>query len=214
LERYPRVLLQRFVEGELASVAVLYDRGEPSAYKAYITECPFPRAHSAATVHRPFEHPELETIVRAAGAATGFHGMAGIDFVHESATGRLYALEINPRPTSAFAGLREDRAFFGPAVVRFVHGSREPAVRYEGDGQAQAYFPSYAFYFLGHAKKSERESYRRLAASLAQGREPGMRIALWEFARFVARAGYDRIGARSPRLRAWVEARRRSQSSG
>lgn len=206
--RYRRVLMQIFIEGPVASAAILYARGTPLAYKSYVTECPFPREHSAGTVHRAFHHPSVEPIVRAVGAATGFHGMAGIDFVRDAKTDEIFVLEVNPRPTSAFAGIREDRAFFGPAVARFVGEQGGPVRVYDLNGRVQVYFPSYAFYFLGHESKRDPAAYRRLLSCLGEARDVEVPLAAWELARYAARFAYDRIGERSPRLRAWIDARR------
>jgi glutathione synthase/RimK-type ligase-like ATP-grasp enzyme len=207
LERYGNVLLQRFVRGSNASAAILYERGKPLAYKAYFTECAFPHPHSAATVHRTLRHSSVEPIVRAIGAATGFHGMAGIDFVVEEGTGRLFAIEINPRPTSAFSGLRADRTFFGPAVARFLEGGDAPTERYEARDGAQAYFPDYAFYFLNRANKVEPGAYRRLLSCLAESSGSEAPIAAWAIARYA----YDRVGHAVPGLRAWLDSRRRAR---
>jgi hypothetical protein len=208
LRSYGVALLQRFIDGESASVAVLYDRGNPLAYKAYVAECPFPREHSAATCHAAFEHPSLEPTVRAVGAATKFTGMAGIDFVREFATGRLYALEINPRPTSAFSGLHRDREFFAPAIVRFLGDQQGQTSVYDAGESAQAYFPGYAFYFFSRANKLDGKAYRRLRASLAEAREADLRIVLWELSRFIARSGYDAVAGRLPKLRSWIDTKR------
>ncbi len=207
-ERHATVLLQRFVDGPSASAAVRYQHGNALAYKAYVTECAFPREHSAGTVHRAFHHPSVEPIVRAVGAATGFHGMAGIDFVRDAKTDEIFVLEVNPRPTSAFAGIREDRAFFGPAVARFVGEQGGPVRVYDLNGRVQVYFPSYAFYFLGHESKRDPAAYRRLLSCLGEARDVEVPLAAWELARYAARFAYDRIGERSPRLRAWIDARR------
>jgi glutathione synthase/RimK-type ligase-like ATP-grasp enzyme len=205
LGRHDSVLLQGFVPGRSASAAVLYDHGKAVAYKAYFTECPYPSAHSAATVHRPLRHASVEPIVRAIGDATGFHGMAGIDFVLENETDRLFAIELNPRPTSAFSGLRADRAFFGPAISRFLRGDGESAERFDIGDAPQAYFPDYAFYFVDRANKTKTESYRQLRSAL--GEAPGSEVPIVAWA--TARYAYDRIGRFAPRLRAWLDSRRR-----
>ena len=209
LERYGKVLLQRFVCGASASAAVLYERGKPVAYKAYLTECQYPSEHSAATVHRPLRHASVEPIVSAIGAATGFNGMAGIDFVLEGETDRLFAIEINPRPTSAFSGLRADRAFFAPAVARFLRGDSEAVERFDKGDAPQAYFPDYAFYFLDRANKSTADSYRHLRTALGESAGAELPIVAWATARYA----YDRVGRFAPRLRSWLDSRRRVRDS-
>jgi glutathione synthase/RimK-type ligase-like ATP-grasp enzyme len=208
LGRYGKVLLQRFVSGASASAAVLYERGRAIAYKAYFTECQYPSEHSAATVHRPLRHASIEPIVRAIGTATGFHGMAGIDFVLETGTDRLFAIEINPRPTSAFSGLRADRAFFAPAIARFLCGDSEVVERFEIGEAPQAYFPDYAFYFFDRVKKSKAD-YRHLRSALSEAAGSELPIVAWATARYA----YDRVGRFAPGLRAWLDSLRRARGS-
>ncbi len=200
---YGRLLVQRYVEGVPAAVNVLYARGEPLAYKAYKAECCYPQATSASTVHEFLEHPELERVVRAVGAATKFNGMLGIDFMLD-ASGALHPIEINPRPTLGFSGTAANRRFFAPFARDFLRGEHRALVAYDGREPTQSYFPGYAFYFVAASKKRDARSFALLLASVRESRPAEWRVAGWEILRFV----YDGIGARLPRLRAFVDAKR------
>ena len=178
---YGRVAVQRFVPGASVSVSVLFARGVPLAYNAYRTECGYPTATSASTRHEDFAHPDLDSVVRKIGAATRFHGMAGIDFMHDDETNALYAIEVNPRPTMGFAGTRANRTFFAPAIERFLAGDDAPTVVYAGRVPVQTYFPGYVFFAITQPRMSDR---RELWAALAEFRLGDWRVALWEFGRF------------------------------
>jgi glutathione synthase/RimK-type ligase-like ATP-grasp enzyme len=187
LERYGRALVQRRIDGPNAGACVVYDRGVPLGFKAYLADCAYPTANSASTVHELFEHPALEPIVRAIGAATGFHGLLGIDFVIDRTTGTPFAVEVNPRPTLGFAGATANLRFFAPLLARFLGGSAErlPTAVYAGPAQLQAYFPGYLFYALRARRFGERATYRRLLACLGEIRAAELPLAAWQTLRIV-----------------------------
>jgi hypothetical protein len=166
---YPRILVQRHISGDRISVCALYQHGKLTAYKAYRAECTYPDNQSASTVHEFFSHPSIESTLQTLGEATGFHGMAGVDFMYENERDTLYALEINPRPTIGFAGTSAGRDFFSPAIARFLRHD-VPAV------------PAGAL----HGPRA----YARLTACLREIRLREWRLIFWESARFL----YDSIG--------------------
>ena len=182
-----RVLVQRFVKGPLAAADVLYDRGEVVGYSPHLLDCHFPFAVSASTVRARFVHPALDAIVGAVGAATGFHGLAGINLVQDEKTGELYVLEVNPRPTAGFSDGPASRAFFAPLVAAFLEGKAARARVYDGPTSAQ--FPAYLLYFLLRSDKRSLQSYRRAFNSLAKFRPDNAGLAAWEIARFVRDQG-------------------------
>lgn len=199
IARSGRVLVQRHIVGSPASACVLYDRGAVVAYKAYRAECSYPDVHAASTVHTFFEHPDIEATARALGRATEFHGMAGIDFITDG--DRLFALEINPRPTIGFAGTVANRAFFSPSIRRFL--ACEPAlgtIAYDGREAMQTYFPGYLCYFLKNLAKRDALAFDRLAASLREARSRDAILAAWGISRFA----YDEIANRLPGVRTAV----------
>jgi hypothetical protein len=190
-----RVLVQRFVNGPLAAAYVLYDRGEVVGYSTHLLECPFPLDVSAPTVRSRFTHPAFDAVVRAIGAATRFHGLAGIDFVQDEKTGDLYALEVNPRPTAGFSDGPAIRAFFAPLVADFLGGDAPRARVYDGPTSAQ--FPAYFFYFLTRADKSSAQSYHRALDSLAKLRLDNAALAMWQIARFTKDHAWGMLGLKA-----------------
>jgi hypothetical protein len=184
---------------------VLYDRGNVVGYSAYLADCGYPARTSPSTVQARFAHPSIEPIIRIVGAATRFHGFAGVDFVLESKTRELYAMEVNPRPTLGFSGTAATRAFFAPLVFDFVRGRTKPTVSFLNNGRpAEVQFPSHLFYFLTHADKGSLSAYRRVLQCLAEFRPANAPLAAWQIARFI----YDELSKSVPDLRAAVEGRR------
>jgi hypothetical protein len=92
------LLVQRFEAGRVGSTQVLFDRGRPacwaSSYKAEV----FPEPFGPSTVREMMVHPEMEGVLEAVGRMTGFHGLAGVDWVHRAGDGSLVVIEMNPRP--------------------------------------------------------------------------------------------------------------------
>jgi phosphoribosylaminoimidazole carboxylase (NCAIR synthetase) len=179
---YGRVLVQQFIRGDNVSASVLYQHGEPIAWKACRTSCCYPDAHSASTLHESIDHPELEGIIRAVGAATGFHGFAGLDFVVDSKSSELFLLELNPRPTLGLAGARANRRFFEPAVRAFVSDAPAGEVRCYTGAPTQAYFPSYLFYASSHPRLAK---LSHLLLCFSEMRLTEWRLWSWLIARSV-----------------------------
>ncbi len=203
LRRYGRVLVQRHIDGLRVGVSVLYAGGEPLVYSSYRTVCCFPTPTSPSTVHEFFAHPDIESVVRSIGSATGFHGMLGIDFMVDSANG-LHPIEINPRPTLSFCGTAANRRFFAPFVKRFVRGEHGAPLAFDGRETTQTYFPGHLFYFVTANGERDWRALGRLTACLREARLAHWRVSAWEIARF----GYDALGERLPRLRAFLDAKR------
>jgi hypothetical protein len=94
------LLVQHFCEGRLGSTDVLFDHGVPVCWQSsYSLRCwPMPLASSSA--RELMQHPDIEAMLSGVGKITGFHGFAGVDWIHEPH--HLYLLEINPRPTPTY----------------------------------------------------------------------------------------------------------------
>lgn len=208
LVHHERVLVQRFIEGPQASACVLYDRGHVAGYSSYLAECGYPMRTSPSTVQARFAHPAIEPIIQVIGAATRFHGFVGIDFVLESKTQDLYAMEVNPRPTIGFSGTAETRAFFAPLVFDFVRDRANSMVSFDIRRPAEVQFPSHLFYFLTRANKRRLSAYRRIPQCLSEFRCTDAGLAAWQIARFF----YDELSKRVPGVRHAVEAARRSDA--
>ncbi len=186
LKAYSRVLIQQEIVGEAVSACAVYDRGRLSALKSFRAECEYPRTFSPSTVHGYFAHATVQKVVTSLGEATGFHGLAGIDFMYDAASNQVFVIEFNPRPTIGFGGASANRAFFSAALKRLLY--QKPLVSaeiYDGKEDTQAYFPSYIFYLIGRAKRYDSRTLRRLRLCLREFRRGTWKIVVWEFIRVV-----------------------------
>lgn len=108
LDRAPSVLVQRYVEGQAASVSLLAARGRsvalslngqqvlagvPFAYDGGVASLPHPRSAEARRLAR-----------KAVALVPGLCGYVGVDLVLGEET--CWLIEINPRPTTSYVGLR------------------------------------------------------------------------------------------------------------
>ena len=55
---------------------------------------------ASSSARELMQHPDIEAMLSGVGKITGFHGFAGVDWIHEPH--HLYLLEINPRPTPTY----------------------------------------------------------------------------------------------------------------
>ncbi|MGE5229172.1 MAG: ATP-grasp domain-containing protein [Deltaproteobacteria bacterium] len=108
LSRAPRVLVQRYVEGQAASVSLLVARGRSIAlslngqhvragarfaYDGGVASLPHPRSAEARELAR-----------RAVALVPDLCGYVGVDLV--LGEDGCWLIEINPRPTTSYVGLR------------------------------------------------------------------------------------------------------------
>jgi carbamoylphosphate synthase large subunit len=187
LKTYSRVLVQQEIVGEPVSACAVYDRGRLSALKSFRAECEYPRTFSPSTVHGYFAHSTIENVVTRLGEVTGFHGLAGVDFMYDASANEIFVIEFNPRPTIGFGGASANRAFFAEALKRLLY--QKPLISaeiYDGKEDTQAYFPSYIFYLVGRAKRYDSRTLRRLRLCLSEFRRGTLKIVIWEFLRFIA----------------------------
>ena len=92
------VIAQQFIEGRVGSAAAIYCHGQLIAWFSYYRARTWGElGPSAAVEFRYF--PELEQILSKLGQLSGFHGMCGVDFIEQHATGEIVLLEQNFRPT-------------------------------------------------------------------------------------------------------------------
>ena len=58
------------------------------------------------------------------GQIVGFHGFAGVDWVHDLADNHLYILELNPRPTPTYHLDRFSGVSFSRSLNQLLSGQR------------------------------------------------------------------------------------------
>lgn len=102
------VLLQRYVPGTPASVSLLTDgrRALPLAlnFQDVQPSRPFCYRGGRTPLDHPGARPALEAAVRACAAFPGLRGFVGVDLVLTD--GEPVVIEVNPRVTTAYLGVR------------------------------------------------------------------------------------------------------------
>jgi predicted ATP-grasp superfamily ATP-dependent carboligase len=162
---------QRFVRGPVATIEVLWDRGEPRCFSgAFKVDC-HPSAFGAASAKKPFRHPSLESIARQVGAIMGYHGIGAIDVIRDDRTGEFTVLELNPRPSGGGFTLTSRIAeSFYPHLRAFVEGRRPFATCDLGYAYAPIpLFPNNWYYIAELADKRRPQVWLRGLEALARG---------------------------------------------
>ncbi len=117
------VLVQRYVEGRVGSVQVVFNGGTVracvTAYK--LLTWPGPFSPSSCRLFHPI--PALEPSLHRIGAALGLHGLMGVDFIEEHGTGAIWLLELNPRPGAILHTCRVAGADLRTAIFDLASGA-------------------------------------------------------------------------------------------
>lgn len=140
-------LVQRYMEGQVGATPILMDRGIPIRYFSFYKQYNWPTPFAPSTGGQIIESPQIFPMLRKIGEITRFHGLCSIDWLEESATGRIFLLEFNPRYTagtyrSAWAGSDFVSGLAG------IHARKTPAppvAPHGRAGQTFRMFPEAAF---------------------------------------------------------------------
>ena len=92
------VLVQRYVEGMVGSAQAVFNRGELRAWVSSYKLLTWPGPYSPSSCRLFRAIPALEPHLARIGAEFRLHGLMGLDFMEEAATGEVSFLELNPRP--------------------------------------------------------------------------------------------------------------------
>lgn len=134
------VAVQRFANGRLGTTEVLFDRGKPLCWASYYILQGWPTIFTASCVRETMIHHDTEHLVNTIGALTGFHGLAGVDWIHDPATNSLELIEFNPRPAPGYREGRLAGVSFSAGIQAMLNGSslvQHPA----GTGRKVFMFP-------------------------------------------------------------------------
>ena len=114
--------VQRFLVARSGCTDVLFDHGVPRCWtSAYMLE-QWPTPLHPSTVRQPVSVPGVDAMLRAVGAATGFHGLGGVDWI-EDEHGSLFFLEFNARVTHVVGPARPP---FGREIGAMLAGVPAP----------------------------------------------------------------------------------------
>lgn len=95
----PDISVEQPVPGRLATHCVVAFEGRALAGVSAVVEKTHPSPLGMGTVVRLVQDAEMTEIGRRLVARSGFTGFAGLDFVRDAASGRLWFLKFTPRPT-------------------------------------------------------------------------------------------------------------------
>lgn len=97
------VAVQRYIANARTAITeVLFDHGRLVAWNSAYLVAGWPTPLAASCVREPLDHPEIEPLLQCIGELTGFHGLGGVDWLHDTQTGQLHLVEFNPRPTPGY----------------------------------------------------------------------------------------------------------------
>jgi hypothetical protein len=142
------LMVQSHVTGEVGSCEVVFDQGRPIAWISSLHREFWPTPLTASCVRELVDLPEAEAMLEGIGKLTGYHGLAGVDWIRGADDGRLYLIELNPRPTPCYHLGPRVGVDFARALRTLVSGTG-PAIqrpRPPAPADALAYqFPQYCF---------------------------------------------------------------------
>jgi hypothetical protein len=136
------VLVQRYVEGRVGSVQVVFNRGVPRAWVSSYKLLTWPGPFSPSSCRLFRTQPAIEPSLHRIGAAFGLHGLMGLDFMEERGTGTVSFLELNPRPGAiAHTGRAAGADFAGPIHDLASGGAGAGSVRQTEEDVVLPLFP-------------------------------------------------------------------------
>ena len=115
------VVAQRFVEGPVGNTVVLFDRGVPIGWMSAFKVRTWPGPFGPSSARRFMSHREVEPLIRAVGARSGYHGFCALDWVLDG-DDHLQIIELNARPVPAIHLGRLCGVDFSRAVRELLTG--------------------------------------------------------------------------------------------
>ncbi len=142
------VAVQRYVANARTAVTeVLFAHGRLVAWNSAYLVAGWPTPLAASCVRETLVHPEIEPLLQCIGELTGFHGLGGVDWLHDAATGQLHLLEFNPRPTPGYHLAARVGVDFAAALRGLLAGLNErQSPQFQPNVQPRDYlFPQYLY---------------------------------------------------------------------
>lgn len=135
-EQKQRLVVQRYVPGDIVAVEALYRRGAPiAAARAKVLRNATPDEFGVSAVREYEPCPSIDGAVTRIGEALGIDGFASLTFMRDAATGEHLAIEADLRPHTWFWLSRFAGVDFAEAVKRRLAGGDplppQPARRVE-----------------------------------------------------------------------------------
>jgi hypothetical protein len=137
-------LVQRYVKGRVGATTLLLDHGRPVRWFSFYKLFNWPNAFSPSGGGEMTSNPQVDRLIEILAPLHGFHGLCGMDWIEDEATGQISLLEFNPRYTpTSYRGARVGADF--AAAFRDWADGRIPEPRC-GDGKRRTFamFPEAA----------------------------------------------------------------------
>jgi carbamoylphosphate synthase large subunit len=115
------LVAQRFIDGPIGNTVVLYDRGVPICWMSAFKVRTWPGPFGPSSARQFMSHVDVEPIIRAVGALSGYHGFCALDWVLDD-HGRLQIIELNARPVPTIHMGRLAGVDFSRAVRELLAG--------------------------------------------------------------------------------------------
>ena len=137
----PRVILQRYIEGQPANRAVVCWRGEVLAGLS-VAALHVAYENGPATMVRIVEHDEMARIASRFVRELQISGYCGFDFVIERNSGRAFLIEMNPRATPVcHLSVGKNRDLISPLFAKLTAVSQRSDIPVV-EGDTVALFPN------------------------------------------------------------------------
>lgn len=148
--------VQKMVDGPIGSTDVLFDRGRPLCrLSSYSGDCA-PTAFAPKTARQIIEAPVLERIIDRIGALSAYHGLAGIDWVMDAATGEFFILEISPNPDGGYALTADAEKLFADGIRALL--THDPSFEPQSVRARPGWIPIAPEWSLYYAERATRTS--------------------------------------------------------
>ncbi|HXU70582.1 MAG TPA: hypothetical protein VN947_14695 [Polyangia bacterium] len=115
------LVAQRYVDGPIGNTVVLFDRGVPICWMSAFKVRTWPGPFGPSSARQFMSHDDVEPIIRAVGARSGYHGFCALDWVLDD-DGRLQIIELNARPVPTIHMGRLSGVDFSRAVKELLGG--------------------------------------------------------------------------------------------
>lgn len=117
------MLVQQFVDGRVGSSDVLFDRGAPVCWQSWYSRLCWPTPLASSCAREAMSHRDIGLMLTGVGALSGFHGFAGVDWMHDAERDRVYLIEFNPRPTPTYHLDAHSRVSFAGSFRAMLEGT-------------------------------------------------------------------------------------------
>lgn len=125
LAKHPGMMVQEYIEGRVGSCQAVFRAGVPLAWATSFKRRTWPGPFGPTSEAHFAPIPEMATHLPRIGEALGFNGILSLDLIVEP-SGRVFVIEVNPRPAGLMTRARRAGVDFEGAVRALVSGGAAP----------------------------------------------------------------------------------------